>query len=190
MHDCSQEQKFAPARNERRLHNDQSDRHSAVDVVKGENMSGILTFTVDDVLKKIVKHARDATLRYACYAELYDPQCRKDGKAPEGDRFPQADDVDEEKIPPGLWLVADRGVYLMSPGKPGLTAPSGEGSLVSYAVECNPADDHCYDSKTSIMGGDDGVDKIGLEVFEEAIRTGAVAVIIEVTNDSLKISIA
>lgn len=153
-------------------------------------MPGILTFNIDEDLKAIVEHARAAVLRNACYEELYDPECRRDGKTPEEGKFPEPDDIDEEKIPPGLWLVADRGVYLMSPGKPGLNARNGEGSLVSYAVECNPSDDHCYDSKTSIMGGDDGVDKIGLEVFEEAIRSGAVAVIIEVTSDALKISIA
>ncbi len=152
-------------------------------------MPGILTFIVDEDLKAIVEHARAAVHRNACYVELYDPECRKDGRTPEDGKFADPDDVDEGKIPPGLWLVADRGVYLMSPGKPGLAAPSGEGSLVSYAVECNPVDAHCYDSKTSIMGGDDGVDKIGLEVFEEAIRSGAAAVSIEVTSDALKISV-
>ncbi len=30
------------------------------------------------------------------------------------DNFPTADDVDPTKIPPGLWLVGDQGIYLMS----------------------------------------------------------------------------
>jgi hypothetical protein len=65
---------------------------------------------------------------------------------------------------PGLWLVGDRGVYLMSNGKPHLQKPGAEPdhSIVVYAEECNPDKDPdgWWDAKQAYYGGDDGFDTI------------------------------
>lgn len=64
---------------------------------------------------------------------------------------------------PGLWLVGDQGVYLMSNGK----LPEGVKPLVVYAEECDPrANDDWFDVKRRTFGGDDGVDFIHAEQLE------------------------
>ncbi|PDS63024.1 hypothetical protein CO653_24430 [Rhizobium anhuiense] len=64
---------------------------------------------------------------------------------------------------PGLWLVGDQGVYLMSNGK----LPEGVKPFVVYAEECDPrANDDWFDVKRRTFGGDDGVDFIDAEQLE------------------------
>ena len=150
-------------------------------------MAGTLTFTIDDTLKAIVAHATSAAVLKPTFSELYDPALRKDGKEPDDDAAPTASDLDPTLIPRGLWLVMDQGVYLMSPGDPMLAKPEGEGSLVSYAAECNPADDGWWEAKRSIVGGDDGVDKLDLAFFQEAINDGAKAVVVQVSETQLRL---
>lgn len=151
-------------------------------------MPGFLTFPLDDTLKTIVAHARSAPTRKPNYADLYEPDLRRDGKEPADGVFPSADDIDPAKIPHGLWLVKDRGVYLMSPGEPHLPDVDGsKSSMVAYALEANPADEDCYDAARSIMGGDDGCDRLDLEFFEQAIAQGMGAVLVEVSDTSLSL---
>ena len=150
-------------------------------------MSGTLTFPIDDTLKAIVEHARNAPERKPNFAELYDPDCRKDGKEPADDVFPSEDDIDPSKIPFGLWLVKDQGVYLMSPGRPGLDREDGKGNLVSYALEAHPADEGCWDAARAIMGGDDCVEKLDLEFFEKAIAANHSAILVIVTPTDLSL---
>jgi hypothetical protein len=58
---------------------------------------------------------------------------------------------DEE---PGLWLVGDHGVYVMSNGH----IAYGERAMVVYADQCNPdTDPDWYDYKVHHFGGDDDV---------------------------------
>jgi hypothetical protein len=58
---------------------------------------------------------------------------------------------DEE---PGLWLVGDHGVYVMSNGH----IAEGERAMVLYADQCNPdTDPDWYDYKVHHFGGDDDV---------------------------------
>lgn len=151
-------------------------------------MPGILTFVVDDRLRAIVQHARTAPTRSPSYAELYDPACRKDGKEPAEDVFPTSDDVDPGKIPHGLWLVKDSGVYVMSPGNPRLADPAGQGSLVAYAIEADPRNEDCWDMARQIMGGDDCVEKISLDFFEKAIEDGLGRIIVKVTATQIALS--
>lgn len=152
-------------------------------------MPGTLTFVVDDRLKAIVAHARNAPGRKPTYADLYDPDMRIDGKAPAEDAFPRSEEIDESRIPHGLWLVKDRGVYIMSPGTPHLPSPGDpESSLVAYALEADPADEGCYDTARSIMGGDDGCDRIDLDFFEGAITLGMSTVLIGVDENSLSLA--
>lgn len=56
---------------------------------------------------------------------------------------------------PGLWLVGDQGVYVMSNG---ILAPDAR-PLVCYALECNPADPgDWWHYKHKHFGGNDGIE--------------------------------
>ncbi|MFC5384677.1 DUF3085 domain-containing protein [Aquamicrobium segne] len=58
---------------------------------------------------------------------------------------------------PGLWLVGDEGVYLMSNGK----LAAGERPLLVYSDECHPlGNPDWYDYKRRHFGGDDSVEFI------------------------------
>lgn len=61
---------------------------------------------------------------------------------------------------PGLWLVGDEGVYILSNGK--LT--EGQDALVAYAGQCHPKGDiDWWDYKRRHFGGDDGIEFIEAE---------------------------
>jgi hypothetical protein len=90
-----------------------------------------------------VSHAFSATLHEANYEQAY---------------------AERDKIPPGLNLVHDQGIYLMSNGFPAL--PQGEN--VVYAEGCEPDPernpdwwDHCRE----LVGGDDFVDYLPAKLF-------------------------
>jgi hypothetical protein len=82
---------------------------------------------------------------------------------------------------PGLWLVGDDGVYLLSNGDPALLAfPNDKDEakrrkqVVAYARECNPLTmqpDKVDDVKVRAFGGDDGLLFIPLTDFEGALAT-------------------
>ena len=56
---------------------------------------------------------------------------------------------------PGLWLVGDQGVYLLSNGK----LAEGERALVIYADECHPVGNpDWWHYKRRHFGGDDGIE--------------------------------
>lgn len=61
---------------------------------------------------------------------------------------------------PGLWLVGDQGVYIMSNGK--LT--DGDRPLVVYSDECHPVGNpDWFHYKHRHFGGDDGIEFIDAE---------------------------
>lgn len=61
---------------------------------------------------------------------------------------------------PGLWLVGDQGVYIMSNGK----LAEGARPLVVYAEECHPAGNpDWWHYKRRWFGGDDGIEFIEAE---------------------------
>lgn len=82
------------------------------------------------------------------------------------------EDIDISKIPAGLWLVGDRGVYLMS----NVTSEEAKAAPVAhvcYADEVNPEKmsvDEWYDAKGAIFGGDDGVEFLPAEALEGALE--------------------
>jgi hypothetical protein len=56
---------------------------------------------------------------------------------------------------PGLWLVGDQGVYLLSNGK----LADGERALVLYSDECHPVGNpDWWHYKRRHFGGDDGIE--------------------------------
>ncbi|UVK49749.1 DUF3085 domain-containing protein (plasmid) [Mesorhizobium sp. AR02] len=58
---------------------------------------------------------------------------------------------------PGLWLVGDEGVYLLSNGK----LAEGARALVVYSEQCHPVGNpDWWDYKRRHFGGDDGIEFI------------------------------
>lgn len=79
----------------------------------------------------------------------------------------------QTKKEPGLLLVGDQGVYLMSNGLPRLIQPNSfpEGAVVAYANECNPEKmdfDAWWTAKNATFGGDDGVEFLPLSSIPES----------------------
>ena len=63
---------------------------------------------------------------------------------------------------PGLWLVGDNGVYIMSNGK----LAEGALPLVVYSEECHPVGHpDWFDYKRRHFGGDDGIEFIDAETL-------------------------
>jgi Protein of unknown function (DUF3085) len=93
-------------------------------------------------------------------------------------------------IKPGLFLIGDQGVYLMSNGKPGLKADKSRGNFVIYADQINPETmpfDDWWEAKRSAFGGDDGADTIDIDAIELILansRPGA-KLTVELTPDSM-----
>lgn len=72
---------------------------------------------------------------------------------------------------PGLWLVGDQGVYVMSNGK----LADGDRPLALYSDECHPVgNSDWYDYKRRHFGGDDGIEFIDAEqlipLFDRSFR--------------------
>ncbi|GGA64253.1 DUF3085 domain-containing protein [Pelagibacterium lentulum] len=81
----------------------------------------------------------------------------KDAAANGGFRNPYYGTRPGEGEKPGLWLVGDQGVYIMSNGKLG----EGQKALVIYSAECHPAGNpDWWDYKRRWFGGDDGIEFI------------------------------
>ena len=132
----------------------------------------ILTFDREH-LKRLLASAKAATERSPVFEQLYDPRYRKDGKAPTPGAFPKPDEIDPTKIPPGLWLVGDQGIYFMSNAH--VELPKGQKNDVAYAIEANPTRvpfDDWWDVKNRSFGGDDGVEFIELETIEAWLNNG------------------
>ena len=92
------------------------------------------------LVRKLLDHSKAATERSPSLDQLYEGRFRRDGKDVGldnlgSDNFPTADDVDPARIPPGLWLVGDQGVHLMSNGKPALLVdPADTRHVVAHAA--------------------------------------------------------
>ena len=88
---------------------------------------------------------------------------------------------------PGIWLVGDEGVYIMSNGK----LADGQRSFVIYAEECDPKTNPDYwHYKRQYFGGDDGIDFLDAELLVRSIEALASAthLTIEMTDDSMAIT--
>ena len=94
---------------------------------------------------------------------------------------------------PGLWLVGDQGVYLMSNGSPHLSLSPGAKKnhhRVAYAKGTNPdGKGDWYEAKRAIFGGDDGSDWISADAFRSTIanatKRGAKTIAIRITAQTM-----
>lgn len=85
---------------------------------------------------------------------------------------------------PGLWLVGDVGVYLMSNSKEGVPNHAGTTKyLVAYADQCNPANgpEVWVPNRNASFGPDDGA-----VLLEEAFLEAALA---NATNGKLSLNV-
>ena len=103
----------------------------------------MFTFPILGVRKVIARGIEDATAN----GGFRNPYCGiKPGK--------------DEK--PGLWLVGDQGVYLLSNGK----LAEGQRALVVYSDECHPVGNpDWWHYKRRHFGGDDGIEFLAAETL-------------------------
>lgn len=101
----------------------------------------MFTFPILDVRKVIERGIDDAAANGGLRNPYYGIKPGKDEK-------------------PGLWLVGDQGVYLLSNGK----LAEGHRALVVYSVECHPiGNPDWWHYKRCHFGGDDGIEFLDVE---------------------------
>ncbi|MCO6180952.1 DUF3085 domain-containing protein [Ciceribacter sp. RN22] len=111
---------------------------------------------------------------------------RADAQANGGYRVPFRGMSSETDARPGLWLVGDEGVYVMSSGK----LAEGQRPLVVYAEECNPKTDPDYwHTKRRYFGGDDGVEFIDAVELERLTAAAPDATHLLITMDDTSLSL-
>lgn len=111
-----------------------------------------------------------------------------DANASGGFRDPHFGLSDTNNKQPGLWLVGDQGVYILSNGK----LADGIKPLVVYAEGCDPnKDDDWFEVKRRTFGGDDGVDFIDAESLEALIAAspGCTHLQIAFLPDAMQLSV-
>lgn len=136
-------------------------------------MAGTLTFNIGEV-RVLMAHTKAATAHAPSYDDLFNPKCHKGGRIVEKDGWPDRDNIDPSTIPAGLWLVKDHGVYLMVNSDPGLPrAEDPNRAVVVYAQEADPERsdrNDWYEAAARIMGGDDCVITLPVELFDAATK--------------------
>lgn len=88
---------------------------------------------------------------------------------------------------PGLWLVGDEGVYILSNGK----LPEGQKALVCYAEECNPSTNpDCWHYKRQHFGDDDGIEFLDAVEVMRLLDAAADAthLCVEMTDTSISLT--
>jgi hypothetical protein len=101
----------------------------------------------------------------------------------------------DEPTGPGLWLVGDNGIYLMSNGSPPLLHPHQDARhVVAYARECDPTRmdfDDWRAVKNASFGGDDGVEFLPLPDLQSAVAgsegAGVSVVMLDVTPQAISV---
>lgn len=145
-------------------------------------MSGKLVFTASSIAE-IVKISQEGTIFRISFEEQFDPANHVGGTIKlDGKGYPDTKNIDPKKLGPKLWLVKDRGVYLMS----NAVTNDAEPPRVVYASGLSPQDDY-YDHSRDIMGGDDCVIPLPVDEFDRAIKAGATEIHIMVTPSSVRI---
>lgn len=117
-----------------------------------------LTFDNPPLLARLIDSSVKANKRIPAYSQIADFHDPKQWKS-------RAD------VPPGLLLVGDHGVYLMTNSKPGVLKKDGSGhSEVIYANGCNPDKDaDWWDTKGDTFGSSDGVEFIDLPEMTDGV---------------------
>lgn len=138
------------------------------------------------LVERLLAHAEAAATHSPTLDQLSSPAYQKVRVI---GRIPTLDDIDDTRIPAGLMLVGDQGVYLMSNGNPCLPDPTGAPNLVAYAKEADPrgSSSDWYAVKRASFGGDDGTEFLSAEVIRQALEaTGDGPVWIDVTPVNIR----
>jgi hypothetical protein len=117
------------------------------------------------LVQRLLDHSQQSATRNATFEQLFMSKYRKDGRDIDvttivGGALPSCDDIDPTRLEPGLWLVGDQGVYLMSNGTPRLLPdPARIRHDIAMAEETDSTrhPDTWWDVKCAAFGGDDGV---------------------------------
>lgn len=150
------------------------------------------TFDADHLLE-LLALSEAATRRRPTFTQMLDPTCWREDmdrarltaavEALESDGLPNihGEDIDDTKVPAGLMLVGDEGIYFMSNGMSDeVEALRAEGRHVAYARETDPklmSQEEAYQNKRAIFGGDDGVEFFSAEELRAGILPGTEFVI-------------
>jgi hypothetical protein len=148
-------------------------------------MAGTLRFNVGEV-RKLYNHSVVAKEHFASSEDLFEAKYHKGGQVvmcADMD-WPDSKNIDTTLIPASLWLVRDRGVYLMSNGLPPMLVEGSETKRVAaYAKGADPqADEEWYRVKREVFGGDDGVENLPVSIFSGMMELG--------DEDTIKISVS
>lgn len=150
-----------------------------------------LTFKADEI-RPLIEHARRCNKHRMTYDQLLDA-C--------GGDFDRADRLtDEERaalpdVGPGLFLVKDEGIYLMSNGEPAdmikVPAPNGSGETdgcrVAYAKDFDPTERDRMDvwNDAHAVSGDDFSEAIGDDVWRKLLTAETDEIVIRLTARNL-----
>lgn len=87
---------------------------------------------------------------------------------------------------PGIWLVGDEGVYIMSNGK----LAEGSPALIIYSEQCHPKGDW-WDYKRRHFGSDDGIEFIEAERLIPLLdrNMGATHLNVQLTETEIALSL-
>lgn len=92
---------------------------------------------------------------------------------------------------PGLLLVHDNGVYLMSNANPGDFIPEKDRCYVSYAAGCNPdCDENFYEISRELVGGDDFVEFIPINENWLSMMANYDEIHVDITPEEISVSFA
>ena len=98
-------------------------------------------------VRRLVEHAMSQERHYPTLSQL----CELQGIGPKDNRSPEkATNEHMRKTPPGLHLVKDQGIYLMSNGSD--PRPASESGLIAYAEGYGPGADR---NEVRAAAGDD-----------------------------------
>lgn len=147
-----------------------------------------IEFDIKDILP-LVENAEKSSLRRATMEQMFERKYWRDDvkNLSENEIFAsQGEHVDQAKIPPGLFLVKDHGVYLMSNGSPGLLLEDGKSHQVAYAKGFDPAQNpDWYDAAYDLLGGDDFGEFIPTEWVRTIQKLGIKTFTIYLSDDQI-----
>ncbi|MHB8252355.1 MAG: DUF3085 domain-containing protein [Acidiferrobacter sp.] len=133
----------------------------------GTRKTQFLTFRIKSV-REALEHAKSCTKHAATFDLLLNPENYVGNKVVMAKGEYDVSQLKPGVLKPGLMLVKDHGVYLMTNG-----LPFKPGTYVVYADECNPETlsfDEWYNASIAIMGGDDSSETLSADLLETAME--------------------